>query len=370
MSEYKRVGDNLFIRQSTGKYYAIIRKNGVQARKSLKTTDREIADVRLGNLRCEMRVAKLNPNRKNLPTFALAVEEAIAAFSRERLGERYLEGIKYHLRMAARSFLGPIKMHRIGTEQIKSYLEERNRLTSGRTANLDLIHLRKLFRFARDRGWRWDEPTRDLEPFAHRAKTIVIPTREQVVAVLQWLRRFPDHPDYPKAADFVEFLGLSGCRLQGAQTIRWEDIDFDRVIFKVTEKFSKTRIVDIFPWLLPFLQARRKEKGLLFPPAGYNPKKALANACAKAEVPRFTFHGMRHFFATECLERGISAPTIAGWLGHSDNGILVMRLYGNHLRRKHFASEAQKLPSVLFEPAPLPASVQTSTCPAPPGAQP
>jgi integrase len=249
-------------------------------------------------------------------------------------------------------------------------LAERNREYSGKTANLDLTFFRKLFLFAKGRGWRWDNPTDQVEGFKHRTKRIAIPTREEVLSILEWLHRHSDHPDYPKAADFIEFLALSGCRLHGAQTIKWADIDFERKIFQVTEKFSKTRIVDIFPWLMPFLTARRKTNGLLFPPSGYNPKKSLAMACKKTGVTRITFHSLRHFFATECLERGISAPTIAGWLGHSDNGILVMRLYGNHLRRQHFAAEAQKLPPVLFSPSVSSSSVPAGNGPTLPGGSP
>ena len=50
--------------------------------------------------------------------------------------------------------------------------------------------------------------------------------------------------------------------------------------------------------------------------------------------PRFTHHGLRHFFATACVESGVDIPTVSRWLGHKDGGALAMRVYG-HLREAH-----------------------------------
>jgi len=38
--------------------------------------------------------------------------------------------------------------------------------------------------------------------------------------------------------------------------------------------------------------------------------------------------GFRHIFATTCIESGVDIPTVAGWLGHNDGGLLAMRTYG------------------------------------------
>jgi integrase len=55
---------------------------------------------------------------------------------------------------------------------------------------------------------------------------------------------------------------------------------------------------------------------------------------AKAKLPWVGFHDFRHFFASQCVMAGIDFMTVAGWLGHSDGGALVGKVYG-HLADEH-----------------------------------
>jgi integrase len=63
-------------------------------------------------------------------------------------------------------------------------------------------------------------------------------------------------------------------------------------------------------------------------------RKCLQTACKKLELPQFTHHDFRHFFATTCIESGVDIPTVSRWLGHKDGGALAMKRYG-HLRQEH-----------------------------------
>ena len=60
------------------------------------------------------------------------------------------------------------------------------------------------------------------------------------------------------------------------------------------------------------------------------------------------FHDLRHFFASTCVMAGIDFMTIAGWLGHSDGGVLVGKVYG-HLADEHKRRMADNL-SILKAP--------------------
>jgi integrase len=370
MKEYRRVADNLFIRVKTGRYYAIINKNKRRATKSLRTTVRSIANARLNNLRLKIGAATLNPSARDVPTVAQAIEQALEQASLEstkgKMSEMTYKGIKWHLDLVAKSPLGSQKINQVRSQALKDYLDGRRLDQSARTAQVDMTHLRRLFNLAKERGWRWDNPVEELPSYKHTTKKIRIPEPAEIAKVLTYLRSHPFHFKNAgrKAADFIEFLCLSGCRVQGAQTIRWEDIDFEKGTMVVTEKGKKTRTVDLFEGLRRFLTERRQSSGLLFPGTprkgrkgsslmSYNPKKILREAFVATKVAPFTFHSCRHFFATQCLEQNISASTIAGWLGHVDNGILVMRLYGNHLQRRHFASEAQKVRIALTPSTPI-----------------
>jgi integrase len=59
-------------------------------------------------------------------------------------------------------------------------------------------------------------------------------------------------------------------------------------------------------------------------------------------MQRITHHDFRHIFATTCIESGVDIPTVAGWLGHNDGGVLAMKTYG-HLRPDHSQAAAQKV---------------------------
>ena len=54
----------------------------------------------------------------------------------------------------------------------------------------------------------------------------------------------------------------------------------------------------------------------------------------KAGLPHIGFHDFRHFFASQCVMAGIDFMTVAHWLGHSDGGVLVGKVYG-HLADAH-----------------------------------
>ena len=56
----------------------------------------------------------------------------------------------------------------------------------------------------------------------------------------------------------------------------------------------------------------------------------------------YDHHDMRHFFATNALERGADFKTLAAWLRHKDGGILAASVYG-HLRRDHGDDLAAKM---------------------------
>ena len=172
-------------------------------------------------------------------------------------------------------------------------------------------------------------------------------------------------------ADLAMFLALSGARKKEAWGVLWRDADFEKneiVIScakrRVASQERRTRRVPMVPAMRAFLERLKAE---------LNPKpedpicrvktcdEALTAACKKVGCIRLTHHGLRHLFATFCIEAGIDIPTVSRWLGHSDGGALAMRVYG-HLRREHSQAMAQK---VTFGALPEPAIIPQLPAPAP-----
>jgi site-specific recombinase XerD len=71
-------------------------------------------------------------------------------------------------------------------------------------------------------------------------------------------------------------------------------------------------------------------------------KTALNSACEETKLPHYNHHLCRHFFCSNAIEAGVDFLTIAGWLGHSDGGVLAAQTYG-HLRDDHSRAMAAKM---------------------------
>lgn len=161
-----------------------------------------------------------------------------------------------------------------------------------------------------------------------------------------------------ETADFCRFLNFTGCRKAEAGAVRWRDADTARRILRVAgtktaAAFREVPLNDDALSLLERIRARREKQrtklGLGGPPpcdekilGVSEAQTSLTKACAKVGVPRLTHHDLRDAFATACIEAGVDIPTVAAWLGHTDGGALLMRVYAHH-RRAHSLSQIAKV---------------------------
>ena len=344
----RRVGENLWLRH--GRYYARLKKSGKDIWKSLKTSDRNIADARLLSFKTKISTRSPNPQKGKIPMFRDAMAVFLERAKMELRRPRTWESVQHSLNQVGKSFLGGMQINRICVNHVKEYLHGRAKSRSGRTANHDLTAIRKVFALAVEKGWRWDDPTQEIRQFPHDEKQVPVPSVQEVKTILEVMRDGRMRVESHKAADFVELLVLSGLRLAEAQKLTWEDVDLEKGTLAVREgKGGKSRVVDLFPPLRAFMERIRNGKialsGTMFPGGEkrpYNPKRTLETACRIAGVPRFSFHGLRHAWATELVKAGIDFGTIAKWAGHNDGGLLIAKRYGNHMRRDHMQLAAQK----------------------------
>lgn len=65
-------------------------------------------------------------------------------------------------------------------------------------------------------------------------------------------------------------------------------------------------------------------------------------AIIEREAGPRTHHNFRDYFVTCALERGVSFPALAAWIGHQDQGILLSKTYAK-LRKSHSDTEAEKM---------------------------
>ena len=336
----------MYRNESSGSYYAWVKKSGKQIKKSLKTKDLALAKRRLREF--YGLIDQADPNRRKL------------RLNFDQVAENWLFTLKPHLKPmsyrrretsinALRPYFGGVGVRSISRRNCEEWANKRAVQRAASTFNNELGTLNNILDYAVQEGFILSNPAKNLRRRPSGRHELVIPTRDQFRTILKQLRNLDIR--YWHAADLLELLAYSGMRLGEAVEFRWKHIDEERGLFLVTggeagTKNHDVRTVPVFPALKAFLDRRKAAIGDIDPDARIvsisNASKALRAVCALLGFTRFTHHSMRHFFVSNAIEKGIDFKTIAAWVGHKDGGILVAQTYG-HLRDVHSMEMAQRM---------------------------
>jgi integrase len=172
-----------------------------------------------------------------------------------------------------------------------------------------------------------------------RFRDLTLPNVEDFQRFLAELDKLPRSD----AGVMVRFLTLTGLRFGEAKKLRWENIGKDRVTIPAgIAKSGRARVVPFLGGtaeIVEKLQALRKNE-LVFPKPWT--RRAIEKACQRTGIPLLSMHCFRHMFATRCIEAGCDLPTVSRWMGHSDGGALLARMYF-HLSDAQGQKKAAKL---------------------------
>jgi integrase len=343
---FKRVGPNLY-RDSVGRYYLLVKKSGKQFRRSLKTTDSALAKRRLREFM----------DRAG----QLSTDGTDGALRFEELSQRWLASKSSELKASSAQrratalkgllpFFGGRLVRAIGAKEIEAWKIQRGARLSARTWNIEVETLKQIFDYAQNTlRVLLDNPANQLKRKKQPRAGIEIPSKEQFRALIADLRS--GHRSTGEAADLVEFLAYSGCRVGEARCIRWHDINeaLGTVLITGGEAGTKNLEARTIPLFAPLARLVRSMNGrksyhtrdsLLF--GIENARLQMLRACKRLGLPAFGHHTMRHFFCSNAIESGCDFKVIAEWLGHKDGGVLVAMTYG-HLRSEHSAAMATRI---------------------------
>lgn len=349
-SPFVKVGECLYRHQSSGVYYALVKRGGKQHRRSLKTTDRALANRRLPQFRSD--VSRLDPK---------------AGASRVTFGDfsgKHLPKLCAHLKPSSVrrrevclkqlvAFFGELPFRKLSRADCDRWAARRSQEVAAATFNHERDTLRLVLRHAVEEGLILENPAHSITRRRVGKRPMLIPSRDEFARLVQAIRALD--PRAQPGADLVELLAYSGMRLREATELLWGDVDFGRGVFVVTggergTKNHEARTVPLFPAMRALLQRLRKspQEAAAHVIAINDAKRAIDTACRKAELPHYSHHTLRHYFASNAIEAGIDFKVIAGWLGHKDGGILVAKTYG-HLRDTHSFEMAKRM---VFSAAP------------------
>jgi integrase len=343
---FKKVGPNLY-RDPVGRYYLLVKRGGKQFRRSLKTTDAALAKRRLREF--QTRAGRLTTDGTNSSIRFNELAERWLVAKRPDLKASSAGRRETALKALAPYFNGRL-VRAIGAKEVEAWKINRGPSISPRTWNIEVETLKQIFVYARDTlRIILDSPVEGLKRKKEPKAGIMIPSQEQFRALVNELRS--GHRSTGEAADLVEFLAYSGCRVAEARGVRWRDINpkLGTVLItggQIGTKNHEARTIPLFLPLARLVNSMRSRKPLEADNAFIfhivNARLQLMRACERLGLRRFGHHTMRHFFCSNAIEAGCDFKVIAEWLGHKDGGVLVAMTYG-HLRSEHSAAMAKRV---------------------------
>ena len=345
---FHRVAENLYRLETSGGYYALLKRGDKQFRRSLKTKDRKLADRRLVELRAQVVNLRVSDD---------------ARLSFEEVAARWMEATQHTLKASSIvrrqtclknliPFFKGVTIRNAEQKHCERWLTERAPKIAAQTMAHELNVMRAIFDYAVGLGLLLQNPAKGIKRKPIVQAKMIIPTREQFRQLVAAIRASDGRADSQakaaSGADLIELLAYSGCRIAEANAITWADVDFTKNTLTVTggEQGTKNREFRVVPMtsalrgLLERLQKERSPKPGDRVSLHGSAKKCLETAARRLGMHKFHHHDFRHFFATTCIESGVDIPTVSRWLGHKDGGALAMRVYG-HLRQQHSLTMAQ-----------------------------
>jgi integrase len=344
---------NLFRYVSSGTIFARLKIRGKQVRRSLKTSNLELAKNKLGELERNERAVDGDRKRGKM-LFREALEE-------------YLESVRcdatlkprtrtYYEQRAGTLYkswprLGDLDIRRISGKDCEQWAKGFADQYSASSYNHTISIVQHAFKVAVKSGIRHDNPASELKRQGERTKILKLPSSEQFGAFVNEIEHSGSGKSKP-CANLVRFLAFSGCRKMEAARVTWADVNFLSSTIRILgdpeqgTKNGESRSIPMVPEMRQLL-LRLKEANLSTEPqatvmAVRECQKAMNRAAKVIGMERITHHDLRHLFATRCIESGVDIPTVSRWLGHKDGGALAMKVYG-HLRDEHSAAMAQKV---------------------------
>ncbi|MCL2798227.1 MAG: site-specific integrase [Firmicutes bacterium] len=158
-------------------------------------------------------------------------------------------------------------------------------------------------------------------------------------------------------ADLAKYEPLLICLLQGVRkgemlALRPNDLDFERNTLRIDESYDEQNPDDLLTKnadsnrKMPMFELTRK---ILLKYAKAEPTKRiyervsaaqlyrrLAELQAKANLPKFTVHELRHTFITRCHEKKIDEMIVQRWVGHQIGSRMTKAVY------THISNDAER----------------------------
>jgi len=280
------------------------------------------------------------------------IEEAIDSYSnwhQNRVGETWWNQSYAALRMLFRQRLKE-PLDTVTPLFLDDYFSVRRQNVAPATVNKDIVAVKQFFRRMLLWGDIATNPSVGLQYYTNP------PGRIRFLAPKEWEKVEAEcnvSGDIGKAILFALYTGM---RRGEILSLSWGQVLLDIGVISLYQTKNKTpRTIPLHPKLLTMLQDKMKCCNWIFCFARHKPIKnsrvhRLFNEfMSKLEIPDFTFHSLRHTFASYLVMNGTDLRTTAQLLGHKR---IETTLRYSHLSLEHLRKAVLKVEPIQTDATP------------------
>lgn len=282
--------------------------SGQRVRRSTGTTEKAAAQELHDRLKAETwRQSRLNE------TPARTWDEAALRWLEEKAHKASIEKDEQQMEWL-HPYLSGKRLPDITWEVVRGILERKKQETSACTANHYLALIRAILR--RAHKWGWLDALPSFEPYPVKNQRLRWLTQQEALRLLSEL---PVH-----LADMAEFSLLTGLRQSNVGGLEWSQVDMQRRCAWIHPDQAKARkpipvsLNDQAVQVL--LRQLGKHPRVVFTykgqPVSQIGTKAWRNALKRAGIENFTWHGLRHTWASWHVQAGtplLVLQQMGGW---------------------------------------------------------
>ena len=321
---YKRKGSDI--------WRINIRHDGKKIQKSLKTSNKKLAKTIEAKLLAEIvegtyyeKLIGRNKTFRDLMDKFLKVHAPKVSGNMQRSYRTSLNHLD--------SFFGKSNLLSITPRNISRYKMLRNdESAASATINRELAMLSKAFNMA-VKEWEWLKDN----PVAKVPREKEDNERDRWLTVGEEVSLLENCPEW--LGDIILFNLHTGLRQDELLSLTWDRVDvFRKTILIKDTKNGKPRTVPLNKTALGILESKAsvisiRSRIVFHSMCGtkidkHNLRRAFVIAMERAGIEDFTYHGLRHTFATRLAQSGVDLYKISKLLGHKD--IKTAQRYAHH----------------------------------------
>ena len=309
--------------------------NGRMYRKSTETRNRKFAEAIYGKVLTKIVEGKwfdITPEKEYI------FDEMMDRFMQEYAPKKEAttqKSYKSYLKHLTEHFSG-FTLQEITPKMVSGYIEERlKEEVKPASVNRELAMLSKAFNLSiKEWGWTKENPCSKVSKLQENNKRTGWLTVDEEERLVRCSKGYLNG----QLKEIITLALHTGMREGEILNLRWEDIDLVRkTIVVLKTKNKEERTIPINQTLEKMLREKSKVKnisGYIFVTAngekiGFrNLLRSLSCVVKKARIENFTFHDLRHTFATRLVQGGVDIYSVAKLLGHKT--LSVAQRYAHH----------------------------------------